>query len=336
MRKVWLYLFSFACLTVYILSLNRPFMEWWADFRTYKLNAAYAKARYGDLYSICFLPGYTDTTFTPLKKFDETGNTDLYILHDSYLEGKIENNNFKGLNKLITVNYNTDGVNIVPDRSKKNILIIECSERSDWRFTDTTSIFAKMSLSYRNRIPQAYEGEPLTNYFFNPNINQNLEFSLYDYEYFIPVKELKAQINYSLFRRIPKDVSVSTDEKYLFLSETTVPWYEASSFCTVNEQRIQIVTALINQVTARYKRNGFDEVYFSLIPNPVSIVDANRMTYNHKIEMLEKAHGLEAKYISVYNTFRDTKEKIYRNDDSHWNGKGLQLWVDEVNRTIAE
>jgi len=336
MRKAWLYIFSFACLLLYALSLNRPFMEWWADYRTYTLHAAHAKARYGDLYSNCFLPGYLDTAYIPLKENKEGGNTDLYILHDSYLEGKITKENFRGINKLVMADYRGADVEVRPDKTKRNILVIECSERTaEWRFTDTLNAFSKFNMTGKlQHATDKDNGEPLLNYFFNPNINQNLEFMVYDYEYFIPLKNAKAWLNYRLFKRLPKDVSISTDEKYLLLSETVDPRSGSSSFAPLNYPYLDHVTRCVNRVGQYYKSRGFDEVYFSVIPNPVSIVDEYRGSYNHKIEWLEKNTLLQSKYLSICPVFQDARTRIYRTDDTHWNGNGLQLWVDEVNKII--
>jgi hypothetical protein len=339
MKRPALYIFSFCCLAVYILSLNRPFMEWWADYRTYHLNAAYAKARYGDLYSNCFLPGYLDTAYIPLKEYNERGNTNLYILHDSYLEGKIEKRNFKNIDKLVSINYNDEPVFIKPDSGKKNVLVIECSERAvDWRLADLPRITSYLSFEpiHKKEAPREKPAEPVANYFFNPNINQNLEFSLYDYEYFIPVKSLKAQLNYSLFNRLPRDVTVSSDGKYLFLNETVDPSSGASSFITLDSTRLHYLTQCINGISEYFKDRGFDEVYFSIVPNPVSILDPKRYPYNHKIEKLENDPYLKARYISVYSLFKNTNQRIYRRDDSHWNGHGLQIWIDEVNKELEK
>lgn len=340
MKRVGLYIFSFVMLAVYALSLNRSFMEWWADFRTYTLHAPHTRARYGDLYSNCFLPGYTDTAYIPLKEYEtKHGKTDLYILHDSYLTDKLKKENFIGVNKLVTEDYRDAEKYVTLDTSKTNILIIECSERTaEWRLTDTATMFARIKAVEEmplNDVDLKDEsGISLLDRCFNPNINQNLEFSLYDYEWFRPVKELKAQINFSLFGRMPKEVTVSTNKYYLLLSETVDPELYASSFKPLNSSYEDWVIYMINVVYDHYKSQGFDEVYFSIIPNPVSIVDAQRMPYNHKIEVLENHPSLYAPYISMYFPFKNSYERIYRRDDSHWNGNGIQVWVDEVNKRM--
>ncbi len=336
MKKTLLYIFSLSCLTVYILSSNREFMMWWADFRTYELEAPYAKARYGDLYSNCFLPGFLDTAYIPLKEHrNEKENVDLYIIHDSYLAGKIKKENFKGLHKLFSLDYGA-ARSFVPDVTKKNILVIECSERNAfWRLTDTATIYTCLNTNAPSPWKQPENTNDLANVFFNPNINQNLEFSLYDYEYFIPLKEWKADLNYSLFKRLPPDVAITQKEDYLLLSETVEKSSPTSSFTELDAAFLEFVTKQVNAISAHYKTRGFDEVYFSIIPNPVSILDQLRRPYNHKIELLEAHPSLKARYISTYFLFLHYPQKIYRTDDSHWNGNGLQLWVDEVNKRLV-
>lgn len=335
MRKAGLYIFSLFFFAVYVLSLNRPLMEWWADFRTYELEAPHAKARYGDLYSNCFLPGYIDTTYIPLKKYDTTGGlTDLYILHDSYLADKISRYDFNGIGRLVTADYRGTPAIIDPDPSKYNILIIECSERTAfWRLSDTTTAFAQMTFHSQASASNNTD-EPFDAYLFNPNINQNLEFALYDYECFRPIRHFKAIVNFRLFNRLPHDVAVSSDERYLLLNETVDPSSPTSSFIPLDPLYVSYVVKCINRLRTYYSARGFDEVYFSVVPNPVSIIDPNRMPYNHKIQALEGHAELRVSSISVYDLFMRTRKRIYRRDDSHWNGNGLQLWVDEVNKRI--
>jgi len=338
MKKAALYIFSLSCLLVYVLSLNRQFMEWWADFRTYQLHAPYAKARYGDLYSNCFLPGYLDTAFMPLKNYkNDAQKTDLYLIHDSYLADKVRKENFQGIRRLAMSDLRQGEIHVSLDPVQKNVMLIEFSERAaEWRLTDTSLLFSKIKLQRPDPFVSGDSDDtPVLNYLFNPNINQNLEFALYDYEYFIPIKNLKAQINYSLFKRLPHDVSISTDEQYLLLSETVNPVSYASSFFARSPDYHNYVLYCADRIVSHFKGLGFDEVYFSVVPNPVSIVDEKRMSYNHKVELLEE-HPLQgAAYISVYKLFKESKRRVYRTDDSHWNGRGIQIWVDEVNKRIA-
>ena len=337
MKKARLYSFSFLCLSVFVLSQSTPFMQWWSDYRIYQLHIPFTRARYGDLYSGCFLSQYIDTAAT--KKLTEyktsRKNIDLYILHDSYLAYQLKKENFIGVDKLILSDFRGDGKQIRLDRSKKNILIIESSERSsDWHFTDTAFMFSKIYIN-KPKIEKdksaKTKGNPFINYFFNPFVNQNLEFNLFDYELFKPLKETKAKLIFNYFNKVPKDIAVSSNRNYLLLNETVDNNFVESSFRWLSNEQIDFIVNTMNRINLYYKNIGFDEVYFSIIPNPVSIIDSERLPYNHKIERIKNTDWLHAKFIDVYDVFKNSKKQIYRRDDSHWNGNGVQLWVNEVN-----
>lgn len=341
MRKIKLYIFSFSCLTLFVLSLNKPFMEWWSDYRILSLKIPPTLGRYGDLYSASFLPRFMDTAATKLKIYTPAlKSTDLYILHDSYLFGKIKKENFQNIDSLILSDFRGGGVYVQPNPKKRNILIIECSERTaGWRLTDKSVIFSKIRVGNSPALiknPTYAESMQISKYFFNPLINQNLEFNLFDYPLFKKLKESKALINYTLFNRMVKDVVESTDKQYLFLNETVNPNLASSSFRFISNEEINNIVINLNLISRHYEDNGFDEIYFSIIPNPVSIIDAERLPYNHKIERIENNYLLETNYIDVYTIFKQRRNQIYRKDDSHWNNYGLQLWVYEVNTKILQ
>jgi hypothetical protein len=170
---------------------------------------------------------------------------------------------------------------------------------------------------------------------FNPHINSNIEFNLFDYELFRPVKEWKALLNYKLFKRIPKDIAISTNGKYLLLNETVDPYLPNSSFCRVEDAEINTLAWQMNLIKEHYKQGGFTDVYFSFIPNTVSIVDGDRNGYNHKLERIQGNYFLEANYLDIYHLFKKSQQRLYRRDDSHWNGNGLQLWVNKVNEKLT-
>lgn len=337
MKKLKLYIFSFLCLLIFIFSQSTPLMEKWADFRVQKLHIPFARARYGDLYSGCFLRQYMDTAnHLKLKEYKTTrNNIDLYILHDSYLANHLKKENFIGVDTLILSDLRDKGVCFNLNKKKKNILIIECSERTaDWRLTDTALSYPKL-YPCNSVIRKTKEiNENFIKYFFNPFINQNLEFNLFDYEFFKPVKETKAKVNFNLFNRVPPDVAVSANSKYLFLAETVDPARYESSFRNMGEIEIVKIVYLMNLTEEHYKKLGFEKVYFSIIPNPVSILDQGRMPYNHKIERIRNTTWMKCGFIDVYDMFRNTKKQIYRKDDSHWNTYGVQLWVNEVNAEL--
>lgn len=92
----------------------------------------------------------------------------------------------------------------------------------------------------------------------------------------------------------------------------------------------------MKKVCEHFKKLGFKEVYFSIIPNTATLVNSKRMGYNLKIPTIEGLSDTSVHFISVYNEFMHCPAKIFRRDDTHWNGYGLQLWVNQVNHTIAK
>jgi hypothetical protein len=343
MKKVRLYIFSCLCLLVFICSESKSFMEWWADYRIQKLHAPFTRARYGDLYSGCFLPQFMDTArgkeLTEYKTKQK--NTDLYILHDSYLANQLKKENFIGVDTLITSDFRGEGVQFKLNKNKKNILIIECSERMiEWRTSDTASAFSKLYTekpSSDSAEKTRKKNKSFVDYLFNPMIDRNIEFNLFDYEIFRPFKEIKAQINYNLFDKIPSNTAISSDKKYLFLNETVDPKSPISSFWLLLDPNVASIVNNMNTIYTHYKKLGFTVVYFSFIPNPVTILDRNRNRnsfYNYKIGRIKDSKILLAECIHVVTIFNDSKKQIYRRDDSHWNRNGIQLWVNEVNAKL--
>ena len=336
MKKLKLYIFSSFCLTLFILSESKPFMEWWTDYRVYDLNMPFARAKYGDMYSGCFLPQYIDSSARKLREYTSTKNLiDLYVLHDSYLENKIKKENFIGVNKLTLVNYRSENSQIKLNKKNKNILIIECSERTaDWRITDTSITFQHFLIHKQKKVAEKTQKKNFISRFFNPYIDQNLELNLFDYELIRPIKEAKANLNFTLFERLPKDITVSRDKNYLLLTETVDINYFQSSFRKVSDQEIVNIVYMMNLTEIHYKKLGFDDVYFSIIPNPVSIVDTERDWYNYKIARIKNTSWRHVKFIDVFDVFKTSRKRVYRRDDSHWNSNGVQLWVDQVNSNL--
>jgi hypothetical protein len=334
MRKTWFYISSYLLFAVLVLGHIRPFMEWWAEYRTNKLHAPYTRARYGDLFSSCFLPQFIDTgSYGKLEKYKSRYSiVDLYVLHDSYLANKVDKQNFVGIDSLLLVDFREEGTKVNPATGKKSILIIECAERSiEWRM-DSSVIYNKI---ITNSYKKQGEKKSKEGFRFNSNINQNLEFLLFDYEWLKPIKEAKAETNFYIFNKTPPDVAISYDKKYLYLAETVDPSIYGSSFFPVSWAEIDQLAENLSKIRKHYLDAGFHEVYFSFVPNPVSVLEPWRGKYNHKMERIEESYAYGSPLIDVYKVFLESKKPVYRRDDSHWNTYGLQLWVNAVNQKLA-
>jgi hypothetical protein len=167
---------------------------------------------------------------------------------------------------------------------------------------------------------------------FNKDLSRNLELLLFDDKLFTPIKELKALLNYNLFGRVTKEVAVSTDKKRLLLNITVDTSDIHSAFRYKSIQQIDTITANLKVAKNYYEAIGFKKVFLSIIPNPVSIYDENRMPYNHLLERVE--HETNMPIISIYKTYKLDRHNLYFLSDAHWNPLGFDIWVAQVNKTL--
>lgn len=103
------------------------------------------------------------------------------------------------------------------------------------------------------------------------------------------LKEFKADFNLNFFGRVDKDVAISKDQHFLYLAETVNPTHAGSSFSEISEAQINGQVQQLNAIQEYYKAKGFDEVLFSIIPNPVSVLRTENRPENHLIQRI-KSH----------------------------------------------
>jgi hypothetical protein len=150
----------------------------------------------------------------------------------------------------------------------------------------------------------------------------------------MPLFEAKAAINYYFFNRASGDVVISDDKDFLFLKETVSKTDIGSSYYQFSAEQLANLVTSLNTIYDHYKANGFDEVYYSVIPNSATINQP--AGYNILIPSLQSDPRLRMKIIDIYTPMKNANEVLYFRGDTHWNLKGLQLWLDVVNRTLCE
>jgi hypothetical protein len=146
--------------------------------------------------------------------------------------------------------------------------------------------------------------------------------------------ECKAAINYYVFNRAAEGVVISDDKRYLFFKETMDKGGTRSSFSGIGADEITLIVNNLNTIYDHYRKCGFTEVYFSMIPNPVTILQPKG--YNNLIPAIQNDPRLRMKLIDIYTAFKNSKEDLYLHADTHWNIKGKQMWVDSINKIIAQ
>ena len=303
---------------------------------------------YGDLYGMCYLPQYR-FKLEPFKKYNSSDgrkpqNRVLYIIGDSFLADKTLTNAFDGFDNVIFLDRRFPFGPILVDSTKQNFLIMEFAERNlngydinktdevRWTENDIKAKHYKPVEQKVNAPAPSSLMNRLGKIIFNKDLSRNLELLLFDDKLFTPIKELKASLNYNLFGRVAKEVAVSTDKKRLFLNITVDTSDIHSAFSYKTARQIDSITANLKEAQNYYETIGFKKVFLSIVPNPVSIYDENRMAYNHLLQRVEQQTDLPI--ISIYKTYKSDSHNLYFLSDAHWNPLGFDTWVAQVNKDL--
>jgi len=349
MRKIASLFFIFFGLGLLIISSSNDMMKQVTTKRT-DLDGWFGTHRWsnGDLVSMSYLDHVNrfqekdEEHF--VKPVEDSGrrNVDLYIYGDSYLMS-VPDSAFSSINSYHFGRRTYEDLIYSLDPNKKNILIIEFAERlarNELRRLDIYNHLKKKepvnSFQKLSPVPLMYANMVALD-IFTHEINRNLEFNLYGYRFWDQIKLAKVSFTYDLFKRAVGDVVISDDGSRLFLRQTMAPNDISSSYSPVNQKEMQKMIANIHAIHDHYMAEGFDEVYLSLIPNPVTILQP--LHYNGLIPELQKAAQLkDVPVIDVYRIFsKDANPgRLFRIGDTHWSNQGIQLWLDAVNGELRK
>jgi len=351
MRKSVSIFFILLGLALLIISTSAHLMEEIISYRS-SLNGWFGihhSAGVGDLASMSYLDNVkrfqekSDFNFVRPKDDTAKKNIDLYIYGDSYLE-TVPDSAFSSINSYHFGRRNYYDLTYSLDPHKKNILIIEIAERfarvefelqdmfNHAKKKDTAKTSMHLSLH-----PLIYTRFPFFDDIFNPDINRNLEFNIFGYRFWDQVKLTKALMTYHLFKRAVGDAVVSDDGSRLFLKQTMVNNDRASSYYPIDQTELQKLFVNLNAYREHYKAEGFDEVYLSIIPNPVTILQPGQ--YNNLIPLLQQQDSVKGMHIiDMYSIFKKDPDpgRLFRLGDTHWNFTGLQIWLNDVNDELRK
>jgi hypothetical protein len=351
-KKILSYFFIVFGLVVLWASTSRTAMQYITQHRDNEKWWGAYPCLHGDLVSLSYLDFvqrfYSPRDNTPARTVTCNGqkNTVLYLHGDSYSR-RLGDSNFACVQTYIPIDRN-HGANYHLDSSKKNILLIEISERyfrpyfSSLQMLDEVcdSVIKKknIALKYLRVQPDTRCASVIpgfhVNDLFNKFINQNLQCNLFNYNFIMPMFESKAALNYYLFNRASGDVVISGDRNFLFLKETVTRTDVGSSYYPVSQNDITNMVNNLNTIYDHYKQNGFKEVYLSVIPNSATIMQPAE--YNGLIPQLQSDTRLKIKVIDVYSAFKRSQDVLYLPGDTHWNHKGRQIWLDMINEQLSK
>jgi hypothetical protein len=373
MRKIIKYIVLTVCILIYVVSCNQILTNEFNNSKVKFIPAFESdRWKYGDLYGMSYLSyfrkNYHDINNIKRISCSDTKDIDLYSICDSYLWAFFPSRNYYcGVNKFVLAKTNTkEKLKINLDSTKINILLIEFSERNlrdillDAQYINNLIIIKPQNIKsninraelLENHLSQEKVKNPSylfdfhsflkgfksakSNFFdfiFNNKINSNIKSNIWDISLFTSIKELKANMNYKLFKSIDKDVSISKDEKQLFYSPTIDTTESTSSFKSLTTGEIDTLINRLNTIYFNAKHLGFEEVYLSMIPNPVSVIepDYKGLTYNHLVERIQSSAKLKIPFVDVFTNFKHMKKAVYSTSDTHWNMTGANIWLNKVN-----
>lgn len=348
MRKTISYIFIILGIGILYLSTSRTMMGKISSVRNDIDGGPFGthQTNEGDLVDMAFLdyvPKFHSKLdyYFPKPDYNGPANINLYALGDSYIH-MAPDSAYAGVYKYRYAWRYLGGLAYTIDSSKKNILLIEVAERyirsflsgQDIRWMVKPEEQTALQLSNRTYHYAKFPIPDNIGDLFNPYIDQNIEYNLFNYNFINPVRDAKAWFNYNVFNRASGNVSVSKNGQQLFLEETTQPKVIESSYSPVSDAEIDSIVDNLNEVYEFYTHNGFAEVYIALIPNPATIIQP--VGYNMLIPRIQDHPELKVKVIDIYTLYKQQNKPVYRTGDTHWNGYGHKLWLDAVNAMLIK
>jgi hypothetical protein len=302
--------------------------------------------RYGDLFGMSCLPAFQisrdrNSVVNRVRCASER-SIDLYALCDSYVWSYVESDSlFCGVNKFEYATINErNRIEVDLDTSKTNILLIEMAERNvrPTLHDDYISSFLGLRHSKAGENLKPADHFAFDDILFHKDINRNIEAIFWETSIFTPIKTFKSKVNYRLFNRIDEQVVISDSERYLFYKPTTDTTSYVSSFQSITSAEFEGMIEKLNNGYAYYRKLGFDEVYLSIIPNPVTILEPGHrnLRHNQLIQQIEGSEKLKMPVVDIYSDFKNSPLELYYRSDTHWNMTGAILWLNKFNQLLAK
>ncbi len=306
--------------------------------------------KHGNLVGMAYLDfvAQYNTTWEATHKSYSKRNGDekavLYLFGDSY-SWPLRDSDFANIAAYHFTNRYQGGRYRL-DTSKTNILVIEVAERmlleyfSSVKMKDefTTNKEGKEVMGAKNNnlevLSSRHGSFTGIGSLFNPRINQNLEYNLFNYNFLSIMFKVKATFNYYLFNRASGDVVISEDRNYLFDKGSVSLNSSSGAYTPIAMQTINEVVKNLNFLYNYYRKAGFNEVYFSIIPSTPSIVQPSG--YNQLIPRIQNNPYLRVKILDIYNELNQPGEDYFCHGDTHWNYKGEQKWLELVNKQLMK
>jgi len=345
MKRVFALLVMIVLLLVLGISSSDQAMRWVSKARYQQEgNLGSDKYRYGDLYGLSYLPDFRMLKDTSLitNQFTSEGlrDMDLYILGDSYLYSYIhmDTTNFARSKQVVFRKWSEGnaGAIVLQPTGNKKVLLIESVERNMGTLIDMLRVRAHLE-GYKAPLTwnESFNAT-LADALYDPLLEQNIDFTLFNFQGLSFLKSLKAQVNLNLFHRTTPEVVLSRDHQFLYMKETMDSLQKGSSFYPISAEDIQVLLGRMTKIEQYALSRGFDEVIFSFIPNPVAITQTESRRTNQLIVSLSKANHGQLHILDPTQVLAKGGKSYFFKSDSHWNQQGAQAWLNQLNQYLIK
>jgi hypothetical protein len=334
----------------------------------YRLNGIFSshKFKYGDLFGLCYLEDFkikkVDYVDKPINVDLLPRDLSLYLICDSYGFGPFEGKSdyFSRVKEFHILKLKDPQWEVPPfDKKKKNVLIFEIvlrnlyndmnlkniGSKTDFanisnsiQSSPTTNILVKNDSSF-NLLGQlrksiTWINQKISRAFYHKNLESHLEYILFDFDFLLPFKMWKAELIMKYFNRIDGNAVLSRDKKFLFMENTVIPSFKGSSTYPISDLEIEAQVNEINLLNEFFKSKGFDDVLFSIIPNPYDLVSTNEFGQNNQLKRILASRNLKAKMLDITPKLSINAKNNFFQSDTHWNSNGAKIWLLEINQYL--
>lgn len=355
MRKLIAFIVLIFCSAVLIISSSEKGMHMITQGRYARSDAWGAdKYRFGDLYGISYLSDFriekdTHLLALPALKDSVFRDYDLTILGDSYLYSsfQVQAAYFNRVNSVQLYRWSDSQQHLIPAKSnKKQVLLIECVERNMWDRMNLADARLRLDVHQEKMLPIAKTNKQILidqldqfdagvrKAIYHPTLESNLDFVLFNVGFLGWIKEIKADFTWKVLGRTNPDVQVSQDGKFLYLSETIHPNKRGSSFRPIEQKEIDLMVGHLQEIESYYLSHGYDQVIFSLIPNPVAVLETEAKATNLAIQKIVQHPQLKVKIVDPSWSLKQQASLNFYPSDSHWNLRGAQIWLNGFNQEL--
>ncbi|MHA8065769.1 hypothetical protein V7S76_03700 [Aquirufa sp. ROCK2-A2] len=370
MRRFIARIVFFGCLLLLYISVSEFFMTQITNNKP-RLKGLIGSHlyQYGDLFGLSFLKDFKvrkiDYVDKPLHVDQLPRDLSLYMICDSYVFGPFEGKSdyFSRVKdfhilKLKDPQWNPPKFN----PKNKNILVFEIVLRNVYNQMNMKNITDKSNFSNLSALPtnsisgssvpiqttppesfnllddvrkwMSSVNQKVMRTLYHKNIETHLELIMFDFNFLLPLKVWKAEWFFKYFNRINGAVVLSKDRKFLFMENTVDPKYKGSSNYPISDAEIEEQVNQINQLNDFFKSKGFDQVLFSIIPNPYDLVSSQEFGQNNQIKRVLASKNLKAKLFDISPHLAVNAQNNFFPSDSHWNANGSKIWLTEFNKYL--